>query len=250
MIELRSVSHRYVAARGAYLTTTHALVDVDLTVPARQFVSVVGPSGCGKTTLLRIVAGLLEPSSGAVLVEGRPVRGPGPDRALVFQNAALYPWRTVAANVAFGLEVSRRAAPDEARGVVARQLALVGLSDFADHYPGQLSGGMQQRVGLARALAVSPPILLMDEPFGSLDAITRKELGEELVRVWEDDQRTVVFVTHSLEEALLLSDRVVVMRGGRVVRDVPVELPRPRRADELLDDPEFLDLRRGLSELL
>ena len=250
MIELRGVSHRYVVTRGAYLTTTHAVVGVDLTIPARQFVSIVGPSGCGKTTLLRIVAGLVEPSEGEALVGGKRLRGPGPDRALVFQNAGLYPWRTVAANVAFGLEVSRRARGAEARAVVERQLATVGLSDFADHYPSELSGGMQQRVGLARALAVSPPVLLMDEPFGSLDAITRKQLGEELLRVWEDDQRTVLFVTHSLEEALLLSDRVVVMRGGSVVRDVPVDLPRPRRPDELLDDPEFVTLRRALSELL
>jgi len=249
VIELRGVSHRYVATRGAYLATTHAVVDVNLTVPAQQFVSIVGPSGCGKTSLLRIVAGLLVPSEGDVVVDGRPVRGPAPDRALVFQHAALFPWRTVAANVGFGLEVSRRdrkAAPE----IVARQLDLVGLSEFAGHYPSELSGGMQQRVGLARALAVSPEILLMDEPFGSLDAITRKQLAEELLHVWEHDQRTVVFVTHSLEEALVLSDRVVVMRGGRIVRDVPVELPRPRRPDDLLDDPQFLALRRGLSELL
>jgi NitT/TauT family transport system ATP-binding protein len=249
VIEFRGVSHRYAAARGGYLTTTHALEDVNLIVPARQFISVVGPSGCGKTTLLRILAGLVVPSEGEVAVDGRAVKGPGPDRALVFQHAALFPWRTVAANVGFGLEVARRDRASAARRV-ERQLALVGLSEFADHYPNELSGGMQQRVGLARALAVSPEILLMDEPFGSLDAITRTQLAEELVHMWEHDQRTVVFVTHSLDEALLLSDRVVVMRGGRIVDDVPVDLPRPRQPDELLDEPEFLALRRALSELL
>jgi NitT/TauT family transport system ATP-binding protein len=250
VIEFRGVSHAYRARRGAELTTTHALEGVDLTVPERQFASIVGPSGCGKTTLLRLAAGLIQPSGGQILVNGEPVCGPGPDRAVVFQDSGLYPWRTVAANVRFGLELSKLATGVDAEEVVARHLELVGLSEYASHYPGELSGGMQQRVGVARALAVSPRTLLMDEPFGSLDAITRSRLGEELLRIWERDRRTVVFVTHSLDEALTLSDRVLLLRDGRVFADTPVDLPRPRHPDALREDPEFLELRRTLRELL
>ena len=250
MIELRNVSHAYEAERGATLTITHALNGVDLTVPDRQFVSVVGSSGCGKTTLLRLIAGLIEPSGGEIMIDGSPVRGPGLDRAVVFQDSGLYPWRTVAANVRFGLELSGLASGMDAREVVARHLKLVGLSEFASHYPGELSGGMQQRVGVARALAVSPRTLLMDEPFGSLDAITRSSLGAELLRIWERERRTVVFVTHSLDEALTLSDRVVLMRDGSVFADTPVNLPRPRDPNAVLEEPEFLELRRTLRELL
>jgi NitT/TauT family transport system ATP-binding protein len=178
------------------------------------------------------------------------VAGPGPDRAVVFQQSALFPWRTVEANVALGLELSRRASRERAKTIVHRHLALVGLTEFAGHYPNQLSGGMQQRVGLARALAVSPTHLLMDEPFGSLDTILRRELGAQLLRLWEDDRRTVVFVTHSVEEALVLSDRVVVLRDGLVVADLAVDLPRPRDPDAVIEDATFLRLRRTLLELL
>jgi NitT/TauT family transport system ATP-binding protein len=178
------------------------------------------------------------------------VAGPGPDRAVVFQQSALFPWRTVEANVALGLELSRRASRERAREIVRRHLALVGLTEFAQHYPRQLSGGMQQRVGLARALAVSPPHLLMDEPFGSLDTILRRELGAELLRLWEHERRTVVFVTHSVEEALILSDRVVVLRDGLLVHDLHVDLPRPRDPDTVVEDPTFLRLRRTFMELL
>jgi NitT/TauT family transport system ATP-binding protein len=167
----------------------------------------------------------------------------------VFQHAGLYPWRTVEGNVRLGLELSGRANGDM-HELVEHYLELVGLSEFATHYPNQLSGGMQQRVGLARALAVRPSSLLMDEPFGSVDAITRKRLGVELLRVWEQDQRTVVFVTHSLEEALILSDRVVSLSGGTILSDIPVDLPRPRDAEAVIEDPEFLGLRRALSEFL
>ena len=175
-------------------------------------------------------------------MDGRPVTGPGPDRAVVFQDAALYPWRTVRANVRLGLELSGLARGEEAERIVDRQLALVGLEQFADQYPAQLSGGMRQRVGLARALAVAPPTLLMDEPFGALDAINRARMGDELLRVWDADRRTVIFVTHSLDEALHLSDRVVVMRGGRVVADTPVDIGRPRDPDA----SAFLELRQFL----
>ena len=242
MIELRGASRTYVTDHRAVVTETDALVDVDLTVPPRQFVSIVGSSGSGKTTLLRIVAGLDRLTSGEVRVDGRPVTGPGPDRAVVFQDAALYPWRTVRANVRLGLELSGLARGEEAERIVDRQLALVGLEQFAGQYPAQLSGGMRQRVGLARALAVSPPTLLMDEPFGALDAINRARMGDELLRVWDADRRTVLFVTHSLDEALHLSDRVVVMRGGRVVEDTPVDIGRPRDPDA----SAFLELRQFL----
>ena len=223
---------------------------MDLTIPERQFVSVVGVSGCGKTTLLRLIAGLIEPSGGEILVNGAPVRGPGLDRAVVFQDSGLYPWRTVAANVRFGLELSGLASELDADEVVRRHLELVCLADFASHYPDQLSIGMKQRVGVARALAVSPQTLLMDEPFAALDAITRSHLGEELLRIWERDRRTVVFVTHSLDEALILSDRVVLLRDGVVFADTPVDLPRPRDPNTLIEEPEFLELRRTLKELL
>ncbi len=220
-----------------------------VSIPDLEFVSVLGRSGSGKTTLLRVIGGLSAPTTGDVLVDGQPVMRPGPDRAIVFQESALYPWRTVEANVRLGLELGR--APRARTAAVARRyLELVGLTDFARHYPNQLSGGMQQRVGLARALAVEPRHLLMDEPFGSLDAILRKELGAELLRIWEQERRTVVFVTHSVDEALVLSDRVIVLRDGMIVRDLPVTAPRPRDPDVIIEDPAFLTLRRSLLEVL
>jgi NitT/TauT family transport system ATP-binding protein len=249
VIQLSGVRHTYVVERRGWVTETEALVEVNLDIPSLQFVSVVGASGCGKTTLLRIIAGLTAPSGGEVAVDGELVTGPGPDRAVVFQHAALYQWRTVAANVRLGLELSGRANGDT-DDVVELYLEMVGLSEFADHYPNQLSGGMQQRVGLARALAVRPATVLMDEPFGSVDLITRKRLGSELLQIWEHDQRTVVFVTHSLDEALVLSDRIVSMKDGAIVNDMRVELPRPRDPDAVVEEPEFLSLRRELSEFL
>jgi ABC-type nitrate/sulfonate/bicarbonate transport system ATPase subunit len=239
-----------VSEQGSRLVSTDAVRNVDLSIPLLQFVSVVGSSGCGKTTLLRLVAGLLAPTRGRIVVDGRPVTGPGPDRVVVFQEDALYPWRTVRANVALGLELGRMETGDDARNLVERYLALVGLSDFGDHYPNQLSGGMRQRVGLARALAVRPSTLLMDEPFGSLDAITRTRLGAELLTIWERDQRTVLFVTHSLDEALVLSDRVIVMREGALVSDIAVDFPRPRDPEAISEETAFLELRRSLSHLL
>jgi NitT/TauT family transport system ATP-binding protein len=210
----------------------------------------VGASGSGKTTLLRLVAGLVEPTAGSIAVGDRPVSGPGPDRALVFQHGGLYPWHTVAGNVRLALELSRTAEGPEAHAIVTEQLELVGLTEFADHYPGELSGGMQQRAALARALALSPTILLMDEPFGALDAITRRRLAEELLGIWEREQRTVLFVTHSIDEALLLADRVVLLRSGAIADDVPVEIPRPRDADAVAEDSTFIELRRRLWDTL
>ena len=244
MIALEGLRRDYTTENGRDRVVTRALGPIDLTIPALQFVSVLGRSGSGKTTLLRIVAGLAEPTAGTITIDGRPVTGPGPDRAVVFQNAALYPWRTVRANVRLGLELSRLASGNAAAGIVDEQLEAVGLTAFADHYPAQLSGGMQQRVGVARALAVSPPFLLMDEPFGSVDAILRRELGTLLVDLWQREPRTVIFVTHSVEEALTLSDRVIVLRDGVVVEDVVVDLPRPR--DDSIASDEFRSLRARL----
>jgi NitT/TauT family transport system ATP-binding protein len=250
VISVQDLSRIFVADHGRELVTTRALGPLTLSIPDLQFVSIVGRSGSGKTTLLRLIAGLIEPSGGRVVVDGATVSGPGPDRAVVFQQSALYPWRTVEANVRLGLELSRLASRREADEITQRYLALVGLTGFARHYPHQLSGGMQQRVGLARALAVSPTHLLMDEPFGSLDAILRRELGAELLRIWEQTRRTVVFVTHSVEEALTLSDRIVVLRQGQVVRDLEVDLPRPRDPESVAEEPGFMPLRRELMELL
>jgi ABC-type nitrate/sulfonate/bicarbonate transport system ATPase subunit len=250
VIELRDLSRSFVTEQRGQVITTHALGPITLSIPDLEFVSVVGRSGSGKTTLLRLIAGLAKPTGGEAVVDGRPVRAPGPDRAVVFQQAALYPWRTVEANVRLGVELARLARRRRADEIVRRHLALVGLTDFAGHYPRQLSGGMQQRVGLARALAVSPRHLLMDEPFGAVDAIMRRELGAELLGIWERERRTVVFVTHSVEEALTLSDRVVVLRDGLVAGDMPVELPRPRDPEAIAEDPDFLHLRRSLLELL
>jgi NitT/TauT family transport system ATP-binding protein len=250
VIDLHSVTRSYVAERGKDLVTTRAVGPLTLSIPDLQFVSVVGRSGSGKTTLLRLIAGLAEPTTGEIIVDGEHVTSPGPDRAVVFQESALYPWRTVAANIRLGLELSRLVRRQDADAIVRRYLQLVGLTEFERHYPAQLSGGMQQRVGLARALAVEPNYLLMDEPFGSLDAILRRELGAELLRIWERERRTVVFVTHSVEEALTLSDRVIVMRDGMIVLDTPVAIPRPRDPEAVAEDGRFLSLRRSLLEVL
>jgi ABC-type nitrate/sulfonate/bicarbonate transport system ATPase subunit len=208
---------------------TPVLEEIDLAVAEREFVAIVGPSGCGKTTLLRIAAGLILPSHGEVLVDGRRVLGPGRDRAMVFQDPALLPWRTVLGNMAYGVECLR-VPPKQALAVARPWLELVGLEGFDQHYPHEISGGMQQRVNLARALAVDPQILLMDEPFAALDAQTRESMQSELLTVWARAPKTVVFVTHDIGEALYLADRVVVLtaRPARIREVVPVTLPRPR----------------------
>ena len=206
-----------------------ALAAIDLDVEAREFVCLLGPSGCGKSTLLNIVAGFLEPTTGRVLVDGAPVTGPGADRGVVFQEYVLFPWLTVAGNVEFGLTL-QGVAGDERRRTAARYLDLVGLRAHAEKFPVQLSGGMKQRVAIARALANSPSIILMDEPFGALDAQTREVLQEELSRIQRVEHKTIVFVTHSIREAVYLADRVVVLsaRPGRIREDIRIELPRPR----------------------
>lgn len=215
-----------------------------------QFVSLLGPSGCGKTTLLKIVAGLLRPTRGSVRIGDVAVSSPGPDRAVVFQDFVLLPWDTVLKNAAFGLEL-RGVERAERERIAREKLGLVGLSAFENNYPHELSGGMKQRVGIARALAVDPQILLMDEPFGSLDALSRQILQNELLRIWQSDRKTVLFVTHSIEEAVFLSDRVVVMgaRPGRVIAQIDVDLERPR-TDEVRTTPRFHALADQLWGLL
>ena len=226
------------------------LEGVSLNIEECEFVSVIGPSGCGKTTLLRMLAGLVLPDSGHILVDGQAVRGPGPERAMVFQDYALLPWEDSLNNVAFGLKL--RGVPKGERLDRARELLeLVGLKGFEHSLPKQMSGGMQQRVGLARALAVEPRILLMDEPFGSLDEISRRGMQVELQRIWEQRKKTALFVTHSVDEAVFLSDRIVVMsaRPGTIASILPVPLPRPRlRAME--EDRAFGEIRAAVWKAL
>jgi NitT/TauT family transport system ATP-binding protein len=223
---------------------------VTLTLSPGIFCSVVGPSGCGKSTMLRIVDGLIRPDSGAVKIGGKPVRGPSLERGFVFQQFNLLPWRTVQANVEFGLE-NLGVDKGERRKRAEHWIEVVDLHGFKNYFPSQLSGGMQQRVGLARALAVEPDILLMDEPFGSVDDQTRMLLQEQLLRIWEHDHKTVIFVTHDIEEALFLSDFVVVMskRPGHIIRKLDVPFARPRR-DALRGDPEFARLKQAVWEEL
>jgi ABC-type nitrate/sulfonate/bicarbonate transport system ATPase subunit len=228
-----------------------ALAGVDLRVRAGEFLSLIGPSGCGKTTLLKIVAGLVTPDRGRVTIGDRVVSGPGSEASVVFQDFALLPWATVQRNVEFGLLLRGMAAAERADR--ARQaIAKVGLAGFERAYPSQLSGGMQQRVGLARALAVNPQVLLMDEPFASIDEQTRRVFQDDLLTLWSADRKTVLLVTHSMEEAIYLSDRVVVLspRPGRVHQVLDVPLPRPREAGEVRATAEFARLVDGLWKIL
>jgi ABC-type nitrate/sulfonate/bicarbonate transport system ATPase subunit len=227
-----------------------ALSDIDFEVRDNEFVTVIGPSGCGKTTLLRIIAGLIPYQQGEVRIDSRPVTGPGPERAVVFQNFALMPWADVVGNVTFGLEV-RGVAKGESEGRARELIKLVGLEGFERRLPKELSGGMQQRVGLARALAVNPKILLMDEPFGALDEQTRRLLQEQLLQLWERERKTVVFITHSMEEAVMLGDRVMLMtpRPGKVKEMIEVPLKRPRSRD-VEKSPAFVEIKEYLWENL
>jgi NitT/TauT family transport system ATP-binding protein len=243
MVELQEVSKSFQKTLSNGSMAIQAVADVNLSIRENEFISIIGPSGCGKTTLLKMIDGLLPYDSGEILINGKKVTAPGPERAVVFQTFALLPWRTVLANVEFSLEL--RHVSKEERAKTAREyIRRVGLADFENHYPHELSGGMQQRAGLARALAVNPMILLMDEPFGSVDAQTRQLLQEELLDLWQREQKTVIFVTHSMDEAVYLSDRVVVMtpRPGRVAEILDVPLPRPRVAEDVRRDRRFVDL--------
>jgi NitT/TauT family transport system ATP-binding protein len=221
-----------------------ALSGVDLTIGDNEFVSLVGTSGCGKSTLLSIVAGLESHDDGIVALSGRPITGPGLDRGVVFQSYTLLPWLTTLGNVEFALLAAGKSRK-EAREIASAHLALVGLDGFADRFPSELSGGMKQRVAIARALSYRPNMLLMDEPFGALDALTRHHMQELLARIWEQHRLTVLFVTHDVEEAVYMSDRVAVMsnRPGRIKRIIPIDLPRPRTY-EMMGSAEFTRLQR------
>jgi NitT/TauT family transport system ATP-binding protein len=226
------------------------LQDVSLTVAEREFVCVIGTSGGGKTTLLRTIAGLLPVTSGSVSLDGAPVDGPSPRAAVVFQHFGLFPWKTVRSNIAYGLRVQgRRVDPD----LVRRMLEILRLTDVADYYPAQLSGGMKQRVGIARALATEPEVLLLDEPFSSLDAITRESLQNEVLRLWEANANmTALQVTHDIDEALLMADRVIVVSGppGRITFEMKVDLPRPRDSQEIRSHQDYPRMRKLLWDSL
>ena len=243
---IENVSRVFPAMRGG--TPTRALEPTSLAVADNDFVTILGPSGCGKSTLLRMIAGLDTPTTGAILLDGKPITGPGPDRGMVFQSYTLFPWLTVSDNISFGLR--ERGVALRERNEIARQwLDKVGLGSFANHYPKQLSGGMQQRTAIARALANSPEVLLLDEPFGALDNQTRALMQELLLGIWERERKTVIFVTHDIEEAAFLASRVVVMtaRPGRIKADVAVDLPHPRHYT-LKTSPEFSALKARLTE--
>jgi NitT/TauT family transport system ATP-binding protein len=247
-IRLAGVTKAF-AARGA-AGRVLALDGIDLEVARGEFLALLGPSGCGKSTLLHVIAGLAR-AEGTVAVHGAPVTGPGLDRGVVFQDYALFPWRTVLENVAFGLEMKRVPRRDAAR-IAREHVALVGLSGFEHRLPAELSGGMRQRVAIARALAFDPEVLLMDEPFAALDAQTREDLQEELLRIWERTRKTIVFVTHSIEEAVFLAQRVAVLtaRPGRLKQVVDVRLPARAAGADVRSTPEFAAVRHRLWELL
>ncbi|WP_404444631.1 ABC transporter ATP-binding protein [Microbacterium marinum] len=227
-----------------------ALGPIDLDLGENEFVSIVGASGCGKSTLLSVIAGLTDQTAGDVLVDGDPIDGPGRDRGVVFQGFTLFPWLTAQGNVEFALE-NERLSKKERAAQAREHLALVGLQGFEDHFPAQLSGGMQQRVAIARSLSYRPRILLMDEPFGALDALTRRDMQSLLARVWEQHKLTVLMITHDIEEAIFTSDRVVVMtpRPGRIRADLRVPLERPR-STEMIEAPEFRELFTQIRELV
>ena len=224
-----------------------ALSGIDLVIPRGQFTCLLGPSGCGKSTLLNAVAGFSPPTSGTITADGKPVTEPGPDRGMVFQEYALFPWMTVEDNIGFGLQIKGIGKAEIGQRVDAL-LAMLSLTDFRQRFPKDLSGGMRQRVAIARVLAIDSPIMLMDEPFGALDALTRRNLQDELLRIWAELKKTIIFVTHSIEEAIYLADRIVVMtyRPGTVKRDIIVDLPRERDPAS----PEFNALKRELGQLV
>ena len=244
-ILIRSLTKRYV--EGSVL----AFENLNLEVLENEILCILGPSGCGKTTLLKIIDGLMPPDTGEVRIDGEVVQGPRPTVAMVFQHFGLFPWKTVAENISYGLRVQGRP-QQEIGAALGKYVKMVGLEGFERAYPYQLSGGMQQRCGLARALAINPKILLMDEPFGAVDAQTREILQEELLRIWEVEKKTMVFITHSIDEAILLGDRVAVMspRPGQIREVLPVHLRRPRDINAMRGEEEYLRLRNHIWDQL
>lgn len=247
VLEVDRVGKTFTSPQGEEIV---ALNDISFNIHRREFICVVGPSGCGKSTLNRIVAGLDHPSNGELRLDGHPVSGPGPDRGMVFQSYTLFPWLTVKKNVMYGMLMTGHG-HSEAESEARTWIDVVGLNGFADHYPSQLSGGMKQRVAIARALANKPRILLMDEPFGALDAQTRAQMQMYLLDIWANVDVTILFVTHDLDEAILLSDRVVVLgrNPGHVKEVIEVPVPHPRHAEQLFEPP-FLATRKRLEELI
>ncbi len=260
---MNELSQTIAAARRGHIEVRHfglsyptvdgevqAVSDVDLEVEPGEFVSILGPSGCGKSTLLNALAGFLKPTRGEVTVDGAPITGPGADRGMIFQHYSLFPWKTVIENVEFGLKMKRVEA-SQRRAAARTLLGLTGLSDFENHYPDRLSGGMKQRVGIVRALATGPRILLLDEPFGALDAQTRLIMQQILTNIWQQLRISVLFVTHDIDEAVFLSDRIYVMsaKPGRIKAEVAVPLARPRDPS-IVVDPQFIRLRAELMALI
>lgn len=238
-LKIDNVYKEYAGRNGK----TVALNGVNLDIAENEFICVVGPSGCGKSTLLNIIAGLLEPTSGAVYLDGKQIEGTGVERGVVFQQYALFPWRTVLKNVMFGLEM-KKVPKDQAMEIAKKYIKAVGLEGFENAYPKELSGGMKQRVAIARAYAANPEVLLLDEPFGALDAQTRVQLQTELLNTWEHEKKTCFFITHDVDEAIILAQRVIIMsaRPGRIKRIVDIDIPYPR-TQETKSDPRFLELK-------
>jgi NitT/TauT family transport system ATP-binding protein len=235
-LTIQNLSKTYIDPyAGSNVTAVH---DISLKVAQGEFISIVGPSGCGKTTLLNMIAGFLPISGGSITIDDKPVKGPGPDRGVVFQTFALFPWKTVIDNVGFGPRM-RGLPKKECDQIALEFLSLVGLEHVAQKYPNELSGGMQQRVGVVRALANNPDVLLMDEPFASVDAQTRMTLQEELTKIWQERRPTILFITHDVAESVFLADRVVVLSKGRVLEDMQIQLQRPRVWDNLIEDDTF-----------
>lgn len=247
-ISIEGVGVTYQTGSGTF----EALKDVNLKIDPGEFISIVGPSGCGKTTLLNVLAGFLKANTGQACLDGKPITGPGPERGVVFQQYAIFPWLTVKENVAFGLKLAaNRTAHDRIDEIVDHFITLVGLQDFKESYPKELSGGMKQRVAIARAYAVNPQVLLMDEPFGALDAQTRQFMQESLLDILEEEKKTVVFITHGVEEATFLSTRVVVMaaKPGRIREVIPIGIPFPRKAP-IKTAPEFVRIRAEIDKVV
>lgn len=250
LLELKDVRKGY----GPAERRTEVLGGIDLTIEKGEFVAIVGFSGAGKTTLISILAGLLAPDSGSVLLHGKPVIGPGRDRAVIFQNYSLLPWMTVTENISLGVDQAFSDWPrDQRRRHVEKYVAMVKLTAARNKKPGELSGGMRQRVAVARALAMDPEILLMDEPLGALDALTRATLQDEIERIWGEDRKTVVLITNDVDEGVLLADRIIPMTpgpGAVLGPSVPVDIPRPRDRKSLNHDPRFKSIRNGVIEFL